>query len=34
MDTTSIEHRKRVSRLEGELANFRSMMEYVNRIPD
>ena len=34
MNTTSIEQRKRVSRLEGELANFRSMMEYVNRIPD
>jgi serine phosphatase RsbU (regulator of sigma subunit) len=34
MDTMSIEHRKRVNRLEGELANFRSMMEYVNRIPD
>jgi len=34
MATMSIEQRKRVSRLEGELANFRSMMEYVNRIPD
>jgi serine phosphatase RsbU (regulator of sigma subunit) len=34
MDGTQIERRKRVSQLEGELANFRSMMEYVNRIPD
>jgi serine phosphatase RsbU (regulator of sigma subunit) len=34
MDTTPVEQRKRVSRLEGELANFRSMMEYVNWIPD
>ncbi len=34
MDAATIEHRKRVSRLEDELANFRSMMEYVNWIPD
>jgi len=34
MDAAAIEHRKRVSRLEDELANFRSMMEYVNWIPD
>jgi len=34
MDAATIEHRKRVSRLEGELANFRSMMEYVNWFPD
>ena len=34
MDAMQIEHRKRVSRLERELSNFRSMMEYVNWIPD
>lgn len=34
METMSIDQRKRVSRLEGELANFRSMMEFVNAIPD
>ena len=34
MDAATIEHRNRVGRLEGELANFRSMMEYVNWIPD
>ena len=33
MDALPIEHRKNVSRLEGELANFRSMMDYVNWIP-
>ena len=34
MDALPIEHRSRVSRLEGELSNFRSMMEYVHWIPD
>jgi len=34
MDAIPIERRKRISRLEGELSNFRSMMEYVNSIPD
>jgi serine phosphatase RsbU (regulator of sigma subunit) len=34
MNQTALENRKRVSKLERELANFRSMMEYVNRIPD
>lgn len=34
MNATPIEHRRRVSRLERELSNFRSMMEYVNWILD
>ena len=34
MDTTATARARRVSRLESELANFRSMMEYVNRIPN
>jgi len=34
MNTGTIEDTKRVADLENELANFRSMMEYVNRIPD
>ena len=34
MDAVAIEHKKRVNRLEGELENFCSMMEYVNWIPD
>lgn len=34
MDAMLIDHRKRVNRLEGELENFQSMMEYVNWIPD
>jgi serine phosphatase RsbU (regulator of sigma subunit) len=34
MDAVKSEQRRRVSKLEGELANFRSMMEYVNAIPD
>lgn len=34
MDAATIEHRKRVGKLERELANFRSMMEYVNWFPD
>jgi serine phosphatase RsbU (regulator of sigma subunit) len=34
VDAIPIENRKRVSQLEAELANFRSMMEYVNSIPE
>lgn len=34
MDTMPLENRKRVSQLESELTNFRSMMEYVNSIPE
>jgi serine phosphatase RsbU (regulator of sigma subunit) len=34
MDAVKSEQRRRVSKLEAELANFRSMMEYVNTIPD
>ncbi len=34
MKTVTTENRKRVSKLEAELANFREMMEYVNWIPD
>jgi serine phosphatase RsbU (regulator of sigma subunit) len=34
MEAISIEHTNRVNRLEDELANFQSMMEYVNWIPD
>jgi len=34
MMTATIENGSRVAKLEHELANFRSMMEYVNRIPD
>jgi serine phosphatase RsbU (regulator of sigma subunit) len=32
--TATIEETTRIADLEHELANFRSMMEYVNRIPD
>jgi serine phosphatase RsbU (regulator of sigma subunit) len=34
MKTAIIEDTSRVAKLEYELSNFRSMMEYVNRIPD
>ncbi len=34
MNAITLEQRQRVSKLEAELANFRSMMEYVNSIPD
>jgi serine phosphatase RsbU (regulator of sigma subunit) len=34
MDALATEHTRRVNILEGELENFRSMMEYVNWIPD
>ena len=34
MTTATINTTSRVADLEDELANFRSMMEYVNRIPD
>jgi hypothetical protein len=34
MDAVAVDHKKRVNRLEGELENFCSMMEYVNWIPD
>lgn len=34
MEVITIEHRRRASSLERELSNFRSMMEYVNWIPD
>jgi serine phosphatase RsbU (regulator of sigma subunit) len=34
MNAVTIEQRQRISKLESELANFRSMMEHVNQIPD
>ena len=34
MEATAITRRDRIAILEDELSNFRSMMEYVNSIPD
>ena len=34
METATIKHGERIAILEDELSNFRSMMEYVNWIPD